>query len=789
MKRPLLTLALVFISLGDAWAQFGSFGDIPIEISSESTRMESGLAIAEQNVVIRYGETAIYCDYGQYNPDTRDLFLSGNVRIYREGRLFTAERGLYNLETKVFNTADFQGETLPFRFGGATLSTLGSNAYLVKDGLFTTSDSSKPDYFLRAKTVRIYPKDRVVFTNVKLYVGRTPIFWYPYLYQSLNQDSSFSFVPGYSSTLGASLLTQTTFPLNENISGKLRLDLFADRGVAVGFEGRWGAEKRSASPFLSQATETRDQRKKREQRGGENWGRFLSYYIHDSNPGTNKTGLVREDIAPDRYRVTLQDRTYFTEDIYTTVNINKLSDKRFLQDFDEAAFREDPNPDNLLAITKWDEDYTLTLMGRQQINTDFDGTDRLPEVAFEMKRQPLFRTPLFYDSETSAGFLRRGFADDSTFPEYESFRADTFHQLSFPGTYFGFLSLVPKVGLRSTYYGDSGFVEGVTTTSTTTTPGLDGASPTTSTVSTTEQLLRKGGSLFRAAVTAGFEASFKVSKAYEGVQSRTWGLDGMRHVAQPYANASFVYSDKEPRNILQFDRLNRSTQLQPIDFPQFNTIDSLDNWSIIRLGVRNRLQTRRDNETLNWFELDTFFDLNIDRPDFGGFDVLADTGTFSNLFNRFRWYPLPWVTFLLDSQLPLFDTGFAEVNSSVHFLVNKSVSVSLGQRYIDGNEQFPNSNLVIFGGYYRINENWAFSFRDQYEFADSTLESQVYQVHRDLSSWVASLGLSVRDNGGVNDVGVLLTFTLKDLPNIRAPFALDPTGGNGTSGSGSGNNR
>ena len=740
-------------------------------------------------MVIRYKDTAIYCDYGQYNPDTRDLFLSGNVRIYREGRLFTAERALYNLETKVFNTADFAGEALPFRFGGASLSTVGSNAYLVKDGLFTTSDSSKPDYFLRAKTVRIYPNDRVIFSNVKLYVGRTPIFWYPYLYQSLKADSSFTFTPGYSSVWGAYLLTQTTFPLTEGVSGKLRLDLLADRGIGLGLEARWGAEKRAASGFLTQSTETKDQAEKREKKTGENWGRFLSYYIHDSTPGTNKTSLTRQPIDPERYRVTLQDRTYFTEDIYTTVNINKLSDNRYLQDFDQAAFRQDPNPDNLIAITKWDEDYTFTLMARQQINQDMDGTDRLPEAAFEMKRQPVFKTPLFYDSETSAGFLRRNFAKDSGFPDYNTFRADTYHQLSFPGTYFGFLSFVPKVGARATYYNHSGFTESVSTTTTTTTPGVNGAPDTTKTTTNTDEILHRGGSLFRAAVTAGFETSFKVSKAYEGVQSRFWGLDGMRHVVQPYLDASFVYTDKDPSHILQFDRLNRSTQLPPIDFPQFNTIDSLDNWSIIRLGMRNRLQTRRDNDTHNWFEIDTYFDVNIDRPNFGGLSVLADTGTFSNLFNRIRWIPLPWVSFQLDSQLPLFDTGFTEVNSNVNFLVTKNASVSLGQRYIDGNNQFPNSNLVSFGGYYRINDNWAFSFHDQYEFADSILESQVYQVHRDLSSWVASVGVAVRDNRGVNDFSVIVSFTLKDLPNIRAPFSLDPTALSNGGGTGSGANR
>jgi len=424
MKRLFLLLALSLMVVSGARAQFGSFGDVPIEITSESTRMEGGLAIAEQNVIIRYGDTAIYCEYAQYNPDTRDVLLTGNVRIYKEGRLFTAERALYNLETKVLNTADFRGETHPFRFAGDSLSTFGSNAYLVKDGIFTTSDSSKPDYYLRARTVRIYPKDRVIFSNVTLFVGRTPVFWYPYLYQSLNADTGFTFTPGYTSVWGAYLLTRTVFPLMEGVSGTFRLDLYADRGVGIGFEAHWGADRRSASPF-AKATETKSEGRAREMKSGENWGRFISYYIDDSNPGTNKTSLGREPLDPQRYRISLQDRTYFTEDIYSTININKLSDKRFLQDFEESTFKENPNPDNLVAVTKWDENYSAILMARKQLNEDQDGTEKLPEFALDIKRQPLFKTALFYDSETSIGSYKRNFADGSLFPDYSSVRADT----------------------------------------------------------------------------------------------------------------------------------------------------------------------------------------------------------------------------------------------------------------------------------------------------------------------------------------------------------------------------
>jgi hypothetical protein len=91
---------------------------------------------------------------------------------------------------------------------------------------------------------------------------------------------------------------------------------------------------------------------------------------------------------------------------------------------------------------------------------------------------------------------------------------------------------------------------------------------------------------------------------------------------------------------------------------------------------------------------------------------------------------------------------------------------------------------LTFGGYLRVGDNWGFSFREQYEFETSTLESQRYEVHRDLSSWIASMGVLVRDNNGIQDVGFVLTFTLKDLPSLRLPLSIDPEGlgGDGSAG-------
>ena len=99
-------------------------------------------------------------------------------------------------------------------------------------------------------------------------------------------------------------------------------------------------------------------------------------------------------------------------------------------------------------------------------------------------------------------------------------------------------------------------------------------------------------------MNAGVETSFKLSKVFEGVQERWLGLDGLRHVIQPYADFSWVSQPTvPPSDILPFDQYIPSTRLQAIDFPQFNSIDSLDRWTILRLGMRNRLETRRDSTT------------------------------------------------------------------------------------------------------------------------------------------------------------------------------------------------
>ncbi len=771
MGKTVCRLFAILLTAGTVSAEIKTPEGGPIEITSTGeTRYENGLATARDNVAIHVGDTDIYADYAQYDSHTHEVIAEGHVRIYRDINLYLAERAVYNTETKEIRAEKSRTSSEPYFATGESVKQISDNGYLIQNGTFTTEDAPTSDFHLRARTMRVYENDRVIFRDVTFFVGKVPIFWWPYLYQSLNDSFSFTASPAFLSSWGPSLLTQVMFPITDHARARIRLDYRGRRGVALGFESEihYGTDDKSLA-------------------------KLKTYYIQDQNPLINRTGLPRGAVPTGRYRVGLEDRTNFTDDIYGIVDVTKLSDPYVMQDFYQNEFRLNPVPDNVVALTKSDPFYTISATARFQANEFFETTERLPEVALDIKRHALFGGPIFYEGETSFANLRLAFPDGSGFEDYRSVRLDTFHQFTYPNTYFGWLSVVPRVGFRATYYDQSrdfAAEQDRLLTLEQRFPSFFLASPPNSsplvpnfllpnpTLAEYEYIPRSGkteifpgpiefaGSTVRTVFDTGAEASFKISRRWEDVQSRAVGLDGLMHVIQPFSDFSFVATNKDPTDILQFDRFQPSTQLRAIDFPQFTPIDSIADWTVLRAGVRNKLETRRDDTTITWFELDTYFDVNFDNP--------YDRTDYSNLFNDIRFTPLPWASLVINSQVPAFNKGFTEVNTSINIQPTANLQINVGHRYLNDNPFFLDSSLFVIGGYYRLNDNWGVGVQEQYEEATGVLEQQRYAVYRDLTNWVASFGAVIRDNAGVKEYGVLFTITLKAFPKFGFDLNFDP---------------
>jgi hypothetical protein len=821
----------------------------PIEINSDgettfATTAQGRLATTTGNVNIQTSDASIYCDHAEYNLDTHEALLVGGVRIYRLDTTVLAEHAVYNFDTKGIRALDYQGTKVPYEVGGISAFSPGAGAlFSLRDSVFTTDDSSKPDYFLRSHRVRIYPDNRVIYVGATLYVGTTPVFYFPYFYQSLDAQSGYAVSPGYSSEFGAYLLTGVTFPITEKLTGIVRVDYRTTRGIAGGLSFDYKPNRKAKEPpTLANDTpfESADNPSQvpivtlpdltarptpnpPENANGQNGlltgqqgyaptgdalsaiirsregAQFLSYFINDEEPDLNRTALDRFPVGDHRYRVELKDTTFITDDLFFKIDADKLSDRYLLQDFYEGEFTREPNPDNDAFIVLTQPSFVTTLVARvqlntfsapgslpqaEQLNTFFDATERLPELAFEVPRTPIFNTGLYYESENTTGYLHRTFDSASPLPDYDTFRIDTFHQLTYANTFFGWLSVVPRAGIRATYYSSSApsnpaAYDLQNTQDEAQLEYLAGLDPSAAGINQSNLNARAnlekalaafhtGGSFVRPVVDAGVEVSFKLTKIYEDVEGRDFGLDKLQHVIQPYLDFSEVDDfGVGSKRILQFDRLLPSTQLAPIEFPEFTSIDSINDQTVARLGVRNRLQTKRDALTFDWLEVDSFFQV-------AEYDPLQPS-RFSNFFNNVDFRPLPWVTLTFDSQVPVFNrhTGFTDVDSALNFQVTSDLDLNVSDRYLNHNPFFQNSNLVSLGAYYRLNDNWAAAFSERYEFAQHQLQAQSYTVYRDLSSFVASLGFTVRDNDGIDDYGLLLSFTLKGVPKVNLPVGFD----------------
>ena len=198
------------------------------------------------------------------------------------------------------------------------------------NGDFTTDDSSKPDYHLHARRIRIYPDNRVIFVGSTLYIGTTPVFYFPYFYQSLDQQSGYQVTPGYSSIFGAYLLTGVTFPITDKLTGTARLDYRTSRGPGFGLNLEYKPNRRVRQPALrSRARPLRQRRRSLRARPRRRAELLAAQRRHEppsaptsDNPFANGDEFElsgRRALAPDPARdEDIQFLSYFTHDDHTT---------------------------------------------------------------------------------------------------------------------------------------------------------------------------------------------------------------------------------------------------------------------------------------------------------------------------------------------------------------------------------------------------------------------------------------------------------------------------------------
>jgi hypothetical protein len=231
--------------------------------------------------------------------------------------------------------------------------------------------------------------------------------------------------------------------------------------------------------------------------------------------------------------------------------------------------------------------------------------------------------------------------------------------------------------------------------------------------------------------------------------------------------------DDRPNTLPQFDSELPSTKLRPVDFPDYNSIDSIDSRQVVRLGLHNKLQTKRDGKLDNLINWDLYTDWRLEQHYETQLDPitrqplgLKKQTLFSDIYSELDFKPRTWIA--LSSELRYLPDQrlFREINHTLTLTPNDWWSLSLGHRYLrDTSELGPGNNLIIATMFYKLNENWGVRISEHYEARDHVLEYQYYSLYRDFRSWTGALTFRVRDNrSGPDDFAVGFSLSLKAFP-------------------------
>ena len=175
------------------------------------------------------------------------------------------------------------------------------------------------------------------------------------------------------------------------------------------------------------------------------WGNGTAkyYFAHDDDPGTDPNFGTLPPTTRQRALLTYSGHAVDESDADLTGGLPKrlLRHPRFLRN---PIRPRHPQPSTFFDANKFWDNWSLESLASPRINPFWDSVERLLEVRLIGYRQQIGSTPLYYESESTVGYYGRVFANTNNplasptnMANYYGGRADTFHQLTLPETFFG----------------------------------------------------------------------------------------------------------------------------------------------------------------------------------------------------------------------------------------------------------------------------------------------------------------------------------------------------------------
>ncbi|MDD5645107.1 MAG: LPS assembly protein LptD [bacterium] len=505
----------VFVFCTDCVPDLSVSGPVTVDGNNVSYDRNMQVLSASGNVVVEYMDMRLTADTIKLQVEKKEISASGNVRLYRAGNIYQADNIVYNFETGTADIMRCKYNVPPIYGSVERVGKIDDKVFVADNASVTTSDFDEPEYRIEGKYIEIYLGDRVVVKDAVVYMGKVPVFYWPYYSRSLEDDKpKFFVVPGHDSEWGTFVLTGVNWKLDKNIKGTSRIDYRSRRGIA------WGTDIKYKQDRIQ--------------------GEINTYHAFDKNRELDDGTHIHDN---NRYRLKWKHRQILADDITFFAEFNKQSDKDIIKDFFRKEYSREIQSRTHGEIAKYGDKFKIGVSARKRLNTFYNVVERLPQVNIDLANQKLWETPIYYESSNSAAYLNY----DKEFQrhrEYSSGRVDTFHRFCLPVNYFDALSVNPYAEYRGTFY----------------TNAVD------------EQ-----NDIMRNVFTAGVETSTKFYRVFN-VEHNFFDIHDIRHVFQPQVVYTYTYKpDKRPDEIYQFDWIDSIDRRETLRYGFRNTFQTKRN--------------------------------------------------------------------------------------------------------------------------------------------------------------------------------------------------------------------
>ncbi len=441
-KSAFLFTAIFCLSLPlIAWADSPEIATVPVDqpvtVNGDTVEYltENKEVQAQGNVVVDYNGTVLHCDKMTVNTQTKDAVAEGHVRIEDTNGSMEGEKITYNFNTKTGTVTDASFTSLPF-FGKAhNLNKISDDHFSANNGYATTCDFDHPHFRIKSRKVDVYPGNKVVSSGDSLILGQTPMFYAPYISQSLkDRNMIIQLSPGYSKKWGGYLLSAWRYNLTDHLSGRVYLDYRSNLGLASGFGTNF-----SDTPVGN--------------------GDFKFYYTQEkpNNLPEGEPDSFERYFARFRHKWDIDEKTVLINDYYKIVDSKRAllgTDNNFLKDYFPREYEQDSQPLSYSLLSHSFSQSSANVVVQKRINPWYDApqVEKLPEVNYNLPDFQLGELPLYFaHTSQAATYSLKHKVPAAPDADYGESRFDTFNKLSLPMK-ASFIDLVPFAATRETYY-------------------------------------------------------------------------------------------------------------------------------------------------------------------------------------------------------------------------------------------------------------------------------------------------------------------------------------------------